>query len=133
MSDLEVLGGLGESDALGVARHHPNSHKPLAERQLRILEDRPDLDGEPLAAIAALVGAVVRKVLNLGAAAVQAVSAVLPTNGPEMVGADLFVAERLHHAHQAVELLVHVANHPIMQIRSSTYTTDLVLDCGNNK
>ena len=93
--------------ALGVARHHPDRHEPLAERQLRVLEDRADLDGEPLAAVAALVGALIREVVNLGAAAVGAERAVLPADGPEMVDAYLLVREGFHHLHQAVELLDH--------------------------
>ena len=74
-----------------MTRHHPNRQGPLAQRQLRILEDRPDLNGEALAAVATLVGPVVREVVNLRTAAVRAVSPILPADGPEMIDANLIV------------------------------------------
>ena len=90
-----------------MAGHHPDRDEPLAQRDFAVLEDRADLDGEPLAAIAALVRPVVGEVVNLGAAAMRTVSAVLPADGAEVVDADLFIAEHFHHLHQAVELLDH--------------------------
>lgn len=107
LRDLEVLGELRGGNALLVAGDHPDRHEPLVQRQLRVLEDRPDLDGEPLAALAALMGAIVREVVHLRAAAVRAERAILPANGPEMINADLLVREHFHHLHQAVELLDH--------------------------
>lgn len=107
LRDLDVLGELSGGDAFGMACHHPDCHEPLAKRQLGVLEDRANLDGEPLAAVAALVGALIREVVNLSAAAVGAICAILPADGAKMVDAHLLVREGFHHLHQAIELLDH--------------------------
>ena len=85
LSDLEVLGELGGSDALRVAGHHPDRHESLAKGQLCVLEDRADFDGKALAAIAALMGPVIAEMVNLCAAAVRAIGTVLPANRQKMV------------------------------------------------
>jgi hypothetical protein len=41
---LQVFGEGGASDAFRVIGDHPKRHKPLPQRQLGIVEDRPDLD-----------------------------------------------------------------------------------------
>ena len=99
LRDLEVFRELGGCDPLGVARHHPDRHEPLAKWQFRVLEDRADLNGETLPAIAALMGAIVREVVNLGAATARAIRAIFPADGLKMVDADLLVAEHFHHLH----------------------------------
>lgn len=65
LRDLDVLGELRGCDAFGVTRHHPNRYEPLAGRQLRILENRADVVGEPLAAVAALVDPIVGEVVQI--------------------------------------------------------------------
>jgi hypothetical protein len=63
----------------------PNGHEPLAQRNFAVLEDGADLDRKPLAAIAALVGAIVGEMIDLGRAAIGAMCAGLPPDRAQMV------------------------------------------------
>ena len=80
------------------------------------------------------MGALIGEVVNLRAAAVGAVSAVLPADGPEMVDAHLLVGEGLHHLHQAVELLDHgripsmQRTYPVTRVGSSRYISATSLE-----
>ena len=44
LRDLKVLRERRGRNALRMVRNHPNRRKPLAKREFRILEDRPDFD-----------------------------------------------------------------------------------------
>jgi hypothetical protein len=66
LGDADILGELGAGDALLVRRDEVDRHEPLVQPDLAVLEDRPDLDREPLAAVAALVRPVIREMIDLG-------------------------------------------------------------------
>jgi len=57
LRDFQVLSELRGGNALLVAGDHPNGDEPLTQGELRVLENRANLNGEALAALAALVGA----------------------------------------------------------------------------
>lgn len=107
LRDLEVLGEGRGGDALGVVRDEPDGHEPLAERQLRVLEDRADLHRKPRLALAALESLAVAEVIDAVATAVRAELAVAPADRAEMVDAGLLVREGVHEIEQAVEVLHH--------------------------
>src|SRR6185312_8639189 len=89
----DILGELGAGDPFLVACDQPDGKEPLVKREFRILEDRPDLDRKPLPAVAALVGPVIRKIVDARAAAVGAECTVRPADRPEVIDACLFVRE----------------------------------------
>ena len=91
LRDLDILGELDAGDALLVRRGQPDRHVPFLKPDLRVLEDRADLDREPLTARRALVGAPVGEVVDVGRAAVGAIRAVGPADRTQMVDAGLFV------------------------------------------
>lgn len=101
----DILGKLGAGDALLVRRDKPDGQHPRAQWDFAILKNRADLDGEELTAIAALVGAVVGEVVNLGGNAVRAEWAILPTDRSEVVDRGLFLRDIAHHLKDGVELL----------------------------
>jgi hypothetical protein len=127
LGNVQVFGQLSGCDAFGMARHHPNRYEPLPQRQFGILEDGPDFDRKPLAAIATFMCPVVREVINLGAATVWAIGTIFPADRPKVIDADLLVCKGFHHLHQAVELLDHCRtlsmqqNYPTRRLGSSTY------------
>ena len=90
-----------------MVRDEPDGHEPLAERQLRVLEDRADLHREPRLALLALEGLAVAEMIDAIAAAVRAELAVAPADCAEMVNACLFVREGVHEIEQAIEVLHH--------------------------
>lgn len=80
LRDFQVLGERGGGNALRVVRDKPNGHEPLAERQFRILEDRPDLDRKAIFAIAAFEGLAIGEMIDAIAAAMGAKLAIAPAD-----------------------------------------------------
>ena len=72
LRSLEVFGESGGGNPLRLIGHQPNRHKPFAERELRVLENRTNLHRKPLPTIAALEGLEVRKVIDATAPAIGA-------------------------------------------------------------
>lgn len=101
----KVFSELRAGDALLVRSDKPDREHPRTQRDFAVLKDRADLDGEPLATVAALVSAVVREVIDAGRFAVRAKRAVLPADRPEMVDCGLLVGDCGHHLKDGVELL----------------------------
>src|SRR6266496_467509 len=87
LRDAEIASELRAGDAFLVAGDQPNRDKPLPQRELGIGEDRPDLYREPLPASLALMGALVREVVDFGAAAIGAKRAARPADRAEMLDA----------------------------------------------
>jgi hypothetical protein len=80
LRDFQILGECHAGDTFRMIRNHPNRHKPLAEREFRVLKDCADFDRKAVAAIAALEGFAVRKVINLVAPAMRAELAITPAD-----------------------------------------------------
>lgn len=80
LGNLQVFCELRRCNALFVGRDQPDSGKPLAQRQLGILENRADLDRKPLAAVMAFVGFLVREVHDALRGTVWAIGAVAPAD-----------------------------------------------------
>lgn len=104
LSDFQVFGERGRGDALGVVRDEPDRHEPLAQRQFRILEDRPDFDRKALAALAALERLAVAEMVDAVAGAIGAKLAVAPADRTQMIDAGLFVREGVHQVKKGVEI-----------------------------
>lgn len=98
---------MGAGDALLVRSEKPNGHEPLAQLNLAVLENGPDLDRETLAAIAALMSALVGEVINLGGATVRAIGTVFPADRSQLIDRRLLVWESRHHLNEVFELLNH--------------------------
>lgn len=104
LRNFEVFRQRGRGDPLRVVRHEPNSHEPLAQRQLRVFEDRSDLDRKPLAAGPALERLAVGEMIDPIIAAVGAKLPVAPTQFAKMVEARLLVREGREQVEKAVDV-----------------------------
>ena len=112
LSDPHVAGELRAGDPLFVAGDQPDCNEPLFERQLGILKDRPDLDGEPLPALAALVRFVVPEVVDFRSAAVWAERPISPADRSEMPDTGLLVRESGGQFLKGGEVLQHACLQP---------------------
>ena len=112
----DIAGELRAGDPLLVTGDQPDCDKPLFERQLSVLEDRSDLDGEPLPAVAALMRFVVREVVDFSSTTVRAERAVCPTDRAEMPDAGLLVRESAGQFLKGVEMLRHRHLQPTREI-----------------
>lgn len=110
LRDFQVLGERHGRDAFRMVRDHPNGHEPLAQRQFRVGEDRPNLDRKTRAAAAALERLAVAEMINAVAVAVRAKLAVAPADRAQMVDASLFVWEGVHQVKEAVKVRNHSAS-----------------------
>ena len=110
LRDFQVLGERHGCNALRMIGDHPNGHEPLAQRQFRVGEDRPDLDRKTRAAVAALERLAIAEVINAIAVAVGAKLAVAPADGAQMIDASLFVREGVHQVKEAVKVRNHGAS-----------------------
>jgi hypothetical protein len=104
LRDLDVLRELGAGDTLLVGGNQPDRHKPLPQRDFAVFEDRPDLDRETLAAIAALVRLGVGEVIDLRRTAVRTERPTLPTDSCEVRDGRRFVGDRVHQFKEAIEV-----------------------------
>ena len=93
LRNFEVAGERRAGDPLLVRGHKPDRRKPLAERELRVLEDGSDLDRKALLAISALVGALVAEVHDALRIAVRAKCPILPPDRGQVVNRRLLVRE----------------------------------------
>ena len=67
LGNANILGKPSACDTLFVRSDKLNCYHPLAKVDFAVLKDRADLDRKPFTAIVAFVGALVRKVIDLGA------------------------------------------------------------------
>jgi hypothetical protein len=79
-----------------MVRNHPDRHKPLAERQLRVRKNRAYFDRKPVPAIATLERLAVRKMIDFIAAAMRAKLTIAPADRSQMINAGLFIREGIH-------------------------------------
>lgn len=107
LGHTEILSELGAGDALLVRRDKPDSEHPRTKWDLAILEDRPDLDREAPATPPALVGLLVREVINPVESTVWAERAMFPADRGEVIDGGLFVRECGHHLNESIELFFH--------------------------
>jgi hypothetical protein len=112
----DITGELRAGDALLVTGDQPDCDEPLFQRQLRVLEDRSDLDGEPLPAVAALVSLIVREMVDSGSAAVRAERTIGPADRAEMPDAGLLVRESGGQFLKGIEVLQHARLQPTREI-----------------
>lgn len=90
-----------------MGRDQVDRHEPLVQPDLGILEDGPDLDRKPLAAVAALMRPVVGEVIDMGRSAMRAERAITPADRAEMIDAALLVRQSRDHLVKAGKLLDH--------------------------
>src|SRR6267142_1093225 len=94
-TDVELALQLKRRDAFLCRADQGECHEPLAQRQMRILEDRSDGDAELLVAVVAFVDAVaVRLTMKLGGvahrAAVRADGAIRPHDALDRLASFIF-------------------------------------------
>ena len=107
LCDADIARELSAGNSLLVAGDQPNGDEPFAERQLGILKDRSNLDREPLPAVTALVGLIVREVVDFRSVAIGAERTVCPADRAEMQDAGLLVRESGSQLLKGVEVLQH--------------------------
>jgi hypothetical protein len=112
LSDADIASELGASDSFLVAGDQPDCDEPFAQRELRIFEDRSNLDRETLSAVAALMRLIIGEVVNLHSAAVRAERPVGPSDRAEMSDAALLVRESGGQFFKGVEVLQHARLQP---------------------
>lgn len=105
LCDTDILSQLRAGDAFLMRGNQPDRQHPRAQRDFAILENGAHLDREALAALAALVGALIRKVIDLGRLAVRAERAVFPADRCELVNRGLPVGRPGHQLKDGIELL----------------------------
>ena len=89
---------------LSVSVNEKNHHEPLAQGQFTVLQNVAGADGEPLAAVTALMVATVLEMVNSLSAQIRAVRAALSANRPSMVNEIFLVRKTLHHLVKALDV-----------------------------
>src|SRR6266404_3165463 len=115
LSDANIASKLSAGDTLLVTGDQPDSNEPLFQWQLCILENRSDLDREPLSAVAALVRFVVREVVDFRAAAVGTERPARPADRAEVPDAALLVWEGFGQSLKGLEVLQHARLQPTLE------------------
>jgi hypothetical protein len=116
LRDTKIASELRAGDALLVTSDQPDSDEPLPQWQLGIFENSTDLDGETLPTVTALVSAIIREIVNFGAATVWAERTLRPTDRAEMPDAGLLVRERCGQFGKGIECLQHARLQPMQGI-----------------
>ena len=106
LRDANILRQLARADALLVRGHQKDSHEPLAQPDLAILENRAVADRKLLQALEALMRVVLERLGLADYATVRAYGLVRigPAKGAEVIDAGILVREGSGHVGEAFEL-----------------------------
>src|SRR6266851_2331291 len=90
LSDSQIAANFIGANPVFAVDEHPQSGKPLVERDCTVLENRSDLDGELLVTLFALPAALSLKVVVLSMSTLGTYRAVRPAESGNRVNAGLF-------------------------------------------